>query len=176
MSNNKLKTSCKRGFTLIELLVVVLIIGILAAVALPQYKKAVMKSRITQLMVRADALYKAMQVYYLENGKYTSDVRDLDIGIESAGAEYGKTSADTYSHTGIIYNGDAAGVRCAVFKGGTPQVLCTDDDVAITVLMKTGKWYCRSRGGETAMAYKVCQSMAVGELDTSLGFKDWPLN
>ena len=70
-----------RAFTLIELLVVVLIVGILAAVALPQYQKAVLKSRYIQAMTMAEAIYRAEQVYFLANGKYTQDLSALDIEI-----------------------------------------------------------------------------------------------
>ena len=68
-----------QAFTLIELLVVVLIIGILAAIAIPQYQKAVSKSHATEAILNLKTLKKAQDAYYLANGKYANDLTKLDL-------------------------------------------------------------------------------------------------
>ncbi len=87
----------KQAFTLIELLVVVLIIGILAAIALPQYQKAVMRAKFVQLVVYNNAFVKAQKAYYMANGSYTNNNDDLDIAVPQVnGVHCGYVSGNNY--------------------------------------------------------------------------------
>ncbi len=85
----------KGGFTLIELLVVVLIIGILAAVALPQYQKAVAKTRYMELVSIGETLRRAEEIHYLQTGDYTNQLEELDVDIPA-----GKFEIDLRPTTG----------------------------------------------------------------------------
>ena len=70
-----------KGFTLLELLVVVLIIGILAAIALPQYKKAIEKTKASQALTLIKSLDESIRSYQMTTGHYPTDFNLFDIEI-----------------------------------------------------------------------------------------------
>ena len=77
MKNKKLN----KGFSLLELLVVILIIGVIAAIALPQYQKAVWKSRAANLYTQIVPIGSAIQRYYMVHNTWVTDFNDIDIDI-----------------------------------------------------------------------------------------------
>ena len=73
-----------KGFTLIELLVVVLILGILAAMAMPQYFKAVERSRMTEAVTLLANIAQSQQRKYMQINNYTENFRSLDVAPKDA--------------------------------------------------------------------------------------------
>ncbi len=76
-----MKSDKNAAFTLIELLVVVLIIGILVAIAVPQYEKAVARARAAEAVTWLRAAVEAQDRYFMANGTFTDDITRLDIEL-----------------------------------------------------------------------------------------------
>lgn len=69
----------KKGFTLLEVLIVVIIIGILAAIAMPQYVSTIEKARSGEAVANIGSVRTAVDRYWYQNGSITTDPDDLDI-------------------------------------------------------------------------------------------------
>lgn len=96
----------KNGFTLVEMLIVVLIVGILAAAALPTYRVAVAKSRITAVLPILRKIREAQQMYFVENRMPTCNLANLNIKVDYAKGEPRKYNVTVNGEeTGEKYEG-----------------------------------------------------------------------
>ena len=153
----------KHGFTLIELLVVVLIIGILAAVALPQYQKAVQKSRYATLKPLAKAVKDAQEIYYNEHGHYadTAHLAELDITIpqgasieasNDADLSYVRASSDKLVNRYLLFLNHSTNFAGNVYcEGTTPgDALCAAESGHEEADMPHGDYYLFLMAGNSA--------------------------
>ncbi len=150
-----------RAFTLIELLVVVLIIGILASIAVPQYQKAVMKTRLARIKIATNEIRKAIEVYYMQTGQLPTKLSDLDFtnGVELE-------SEDSGTGFSITTN---SGDTCRILGPTFYQCYCVigNSDVQIMYLRNYKSWFtdqvdiqeCRAYSLDTTDIYnRTCQN------------------
>ena len=136
----------KQAFTLIELLVVVLIIGILAAVALPQYQKAVWKARYATIKPLVRAVAQAEEAYYLANNTYTADVDDLGVVFPGVLSTSGSTTSKWYYFSwGRCDIFASAYIECFLNKGDNNFLSYAIFFQHITD-ERAGKQYCAAHG------------------------------
>ena len=144
------------GFTLIELLVVVLIIGILAAVALPQYKLAVAKARVSTLLGMMNAVKQAQETYYLANGSYANDINELSVSLP--GKPYPPfPNRAVYSPNAwtLDINDSTAGVMGRDARVSSVQIYFFHDHISHEW---KGKHLCYARMSSD-FANKICQNL-----------------
>ncbi|WP_428050680.1 type IV pilin protein [Candidatus Avelusimicrobium caledoniensis] len=158
-----------KAFTLIELLVVVLIIGILAAIAVPQYQKAVDKSRATKCLVGLRALRNAQESFYLTNGRIPTDFTELDIDFP------GQLSND---HTQMVVDDVwftlSEYVLCGVSGGlgGALHLLAYYPPNTADALYR-GSYFCRSTSDR---AEKICQALGGKKLGSRGSYQVYSLD
>lgn len=141
-----------KGFTLIELLVVVVILGILTAIALPQYEKSVEKARATEGLLYAKALRDAIERHFVEfpdvNVTRPSQLADVKIpkGTYMGNSEYyiGKHFFLEIITNGVRVtraDGDGLGSKISAAGSGNQKY-----QITYTYTPATGSWSVSKTG------------------------------
>ena len=115
----------RKGFTLIELLIVVVIIGVLAAIAIPKFSNTKAKAYIASMKSDLRNLVTAEEAYFADSLQYTSDL----------GTDYAVTSGNTAPAIAVTGDGWTATITnaltptntCAIFIGTTPVAPATNE-------------------------------------------------
>lgn len=162
-----------KGFTLIELLVVVLIIGILSAVALPQYEKTVHKARMSEVMTRIPAFERAITLQYLTEGSFNSDMKDFDPDVFA-----GLVEQDPFFLSPMAYymvDSINAGTSC--WRANYTGKRASDANVAQSLIAELGGCYSGSTGEwtrycfyESDLGKALCKPYEAQGWDVSEGF------
>ena len=149
----------KKGFSLIEVLVVVLIIGILTSIALPQYRKAVVKSHYAKLKPFIAQIADAEEVYYSLHNKYTINMDELDINFDGTAEMTSATKMQknfpSVGDCGIEVSAYEARAYCIIYNVGYGKYFYNSKSHA-------GKQACKVYGNANDFGHSICKEDSSG--------------
>ena len=181
MKTRKPILSTATGFTLVELMIVVAIIGILAAIGVPQYQKFQSRARQSEAKTSLGAVYTALKAYSAEQGTYTGCLANIGVGIE--GQQY---YAFGFSSIAGTTCGPAGGNSCAGYvwnANGSVNQTCTAGAgvsyfAAARKVHSTGSVAATVPGGAAIGPHQATfNAGAVGQISSSTTSNDsWMIN
>lgn len=108
-----------RGFTLVELLIVVVVVGILAAIAYPNYRDYVARGKRNEARAALLQIATNQERWYLNNNQYTPNLDDVGVNALTGSGTYAiaitSATADNFTATATYQNADAEAGRCLTF-------------------------------------------------------------
>ncbi len=121
-SSSRKKNLLQKGFTLVELMIVIVIVGILSAIALPNFLSQSSKAKLTEAQQRASAGLKQAGIYFVENGTFapsSTSITCADVGISPATSNNGwdYTCTGTATTMTISATGTAGGANAGLGTG-----------------------------------------------------------
>jgi len=140
-----MKNQMQKGFTLIELMIVVAIIGILAAIAIPQYQNYIARAQVTEPVSLLGAAKTPITEFVASNGTFptTADLEALGITDDDAGTIAKAESIATITTTvDAITDGIVTGTLVATLESTGLNAAFTGQTVVLAYNSATGKWSC----------------------------------
>ena len=110
-------TSARKGFTLVELLIVVVVLGILAAIAIPKFSSFRERSLMSMVILDLKNFASQQEVYHGENYSYASSVADVTAMVVSEGVNITVTQADGRGWAATGWHDALAGRQCGIYYG-----------------------------------------------------------